>query len=76
MIGIDFTGSNGHYKDKPSYHYLEGGMNNYEKAISSCGDIVAPYDNYQLFPVFGFDFNFIDTSLNNFEGQYTFLIIQ
>ena len=42
MIGIDFPGSNGHYKDQPSYHYLEGGMNNYEKAIHSCGDIVAP----------------------------------
>ena len=71
MIGIDFTGSNGHYKDKPSYHYLEGGMNNYEKAIRSCGDIVAPYDNYQLFPVFGFGFCFIDSSLNNFDGRYT-----
>ena len=71
MIGIDFTGSNGHYKDQPSYHYLEGGMNSYEKAIRSCGDIVAPYDNYQLFPVFGFGFNFIDTSLNKFDGQYT-----
>ena len=70
-IGIDFTGSNGHYKDKPSYHYLDAGMNNYEKAIRSCGDIVAHYDNDQLFPVFGFGFCFIDSSLNNFEGQYT-----
>ena len=70
-IGIDFTGSNGHYKDKPSYHYLDGGMNNYEKAIRSCGDIVAHYDNDQLFPVFGFGFCFIDSTLNNFEGKYT-----
>jgi hypothetical protein len=70
-IGIDFTGSNGHYKDKPSYHYLDGGMNNYEKAIRSCGDIVAHYDNHQLFPVFGFGFCFIDSDLNNFEGKYT-----
>ena len=70
-IGIDFTGSNGHYKDQPSYHYLDGGMNNYEKAIRSCGDIVAHYDNDQLFPVFGFGFCFIDSSLNNFEGKYT-----
>jgi hypothetical protein len=70
-IGIDFTGSNGHYKDKPSYHYLDGGMNNYEKAIRSCGDIVAHYDNHQLFPVFGFGFCFIDSNLNNFEGKYT-----
>ena len=70
-IGIDFTGSNGHYKDQPSYHYLDGGMNNYEKAIRSCGDIVAHYDNHQLFPVFGFGFCFIDSDLNNFEGKYT-----
>lgn len=70
-IGIDFTGSNGHYKDEPSYHYLDGGMNNYEKAIRSCGDIVAYYDDDQLFPVFGFGFCFIDDSLNNFEGKYT-----
>lgn len=70
-IGIDFTGSNGHYKDQPSYHYLDGGMNNYEKAIRSCGDIVAHYDNHQLFPVFGFGFCFIDSNLNNFEGKYT-----
>ena len=27
-IGIDFTGSNGHYKDPPSLHYLGGGLNN------------------------------------------------
>jgi len=71
MIGIDFTGSNGHYKDEPSYHYLDAGMNNYEKAIRSCGDIVAPYDKNQLFPVFGFGFCFIDSTLNNFEGKYT-----
>jgi len=70
-IGIDFTGSNGHYKDQPSYHYLDGGMNNYEKAIRSCGDIVAHYDNDQLFPVFGFGFCFIDSTLNNFDGKYT-----
>ena len=70
-IGIDFTGSNGHYKDKISYHYLDGGMNNYEKAINSCADIVAHYDSTQCFPVFGFGFRFIDSSLNNFEGKYT-----
>ena len=70
-IGIDFTGSNGHYKDAPSYHYLDAGMNNYEKAIRSCGDIVAHYDNDKLFPVFGFGFCFIDSNLNNFDGKYT-----
>ena len=29
-------------------------MNSYEKAIKSCGDIVAYYDYDQLFPVFGY----------------------
>ena len=70
-IGIDFTGSNGHYLDEPSYHYLNAGLNNYEKAIRSCGDIVAHYDEDQLFPVFGFGFSFIDSTLNNFDGKYT-----
>ena len=70
-IGIDFTGSNGHYKDPPSLHYLGGGLNNYESAIRSCGDIVSAYDKEQSFPVFGFGFNFIDPYLNNFDGKYT-----
>ena len=70
-IGIDFTGSNGHYKDPPSLHYLGGGLNNYESAIRSCGDIVSAYDKEQSFPVFAFGFNFINPSLNNFDGKYT-----
>ena len=70
-IGIDFTGSNGHYKDPPSLHYLGGGLNNYESAIRSCGDIVSAYDKEKLFPVFAFGFNFIDPYLNNFDGKYT-----
>ena len=70
-IGIDFTGSNGHYKDPPSLHYLGGGLNNYESAIRSCGDIVSAYDKEQSFPVFAFGFNFINESLNNFDGKYT-----
>ena len=69
-IGIDFTGSNGHYKDEISYHYLYAGMNNYEKAIRSCGDIVAPYDSDQLFPVFGFGFCFIDKPGTDAEFNY------
>lgn len=70
-IGIDFTNSNKSYKEKDSYHYLGEGMNDYEKAIRSCGDIVAYYTNDQLFPVFGFGFSFIDPVMNDFEGKYT-----
>jgi hypothetical protein len=54
-IGIDFTGSNGHPKDQFSLH--KTGMNqanDYEKAIRSCGDILAYYDYDQLFPVYGY----------------------
>ena len=46
-----------HYKDAPSYHYLDAGMNNYEKPIRSFGVIVTHYDNDKLFSVLGFDFS-------------------
>ena len=70
-IGIDFTCSNDDYKRPSSLHYLFNGMNDYEKAIRSCGDILAYYDNDQLFPVFGFGFNFLDGSENQFTEKYT-----
>ncbi len=54
-IGIDFTGSNGHPKDEVSLHNISRpGGNYYEKAIRSCGDIVAYYDYDNVFPVFGY----------------------
>ena len=43
-IGIDFTWSNGQYKDPLSLHYFGGGLNNYELAFPSCGDIVSSND--------------------------------
>ena len=66
-IGIDFTSSNLAYKKPTSLHYLENGMNDYEKAIKSCGDILAYYDSDQLFPVFGFGFE----ALNRHELEFT-----
>jgi hypothetical protein len=54
-IGIDFTGSNGHPKDEFSLHRTGlNQANDYEKAIRSCGDILAYYDFDQLFPVYGY----------------------
>jgi hypothetical protein len=55
-IGIDFTGSNGNPKDRDTLHYqdLNGNGSPYEKAIKSCGDIVAYYDYDQIFPVYGY----------------------
>ena len=69
-IGIDFTASNGSYTDSKSLHYLQNGMNDYEKAIRSCGDILAYYDNDQLFPVFGFGFRFLFPEINQNFGKY------
>jgi len=68
-IGIDFTGSNGDYTQKNSLHYLKKGMNDYENAIRSCGDILAHYDDDKLFPVFGFGFKF--PNCNDSLGQYS-----
>ena len=54
-IGIDFTGSNGHPLDRGTLHYLSRDKpNDYERAITSCGEIVGRYDYDQLFPVYGF----------------------
>ena len=69
-IGIDFTGSNGTYTDYRSLHYLNNGMNDYEKAIRSCGDILAYYDDDQLFPCFGFGFSFKNAEQNSNVGKY------
>ena len=53
-IGIDFTSSNLPPDNPKSFHYLYGGMNDYELAIRACGPIVAYYDYNQSFPVYGF----------------------
>ena len=54
-IGIDFTGSNGHPLDSGTLHSIvDNKPNDYEKAITACGNIVAYYDYDQLFPVYGF----------------------
>ena len=54
-VAIDFTGSNGHPKDTRSLHYISPNQPNaYERAIMSCGNIIAYYDYDQMFPVFGF----------------------
>ena len=54
-IAIDYTKSNKPPNDPKSNHYLySSDLNDYEKAIKSCGEILAPYDSDQLFPVYGF----------------------
>ncbi len=54
-IAIDYTASNGDPNDPNSLHYIYGNEpNDYEKAIYSCGTIVAYYDRDQIFPCYGF----------------------
>ena len=54
-IAIDYSESNGLPDNKNSLHYAYGeNANDYEKAINSCGKILAFYDKNQLFPVYGF----------------------
>ena len=54
-VAIDFTKSNGAPYERTSLHYIHSiEKNQYEKAIYSCGNIVAYYAYDQLFPCFGF----------------------
>ena len=52
-IAIDYTASNN--ENPIPLHNIDGvHENDYEKAIESCGSIIAFYDFDQLFPVYGF----------------------
>lgn len=53
-VAIDFTGSNGDPRKPGTLHYMGEGMNDYEKAISSIGNILANYDHDKKYPVYGF----------------------
>jgi len=55
-VAIDFTGSNGDPRKPGTLHYMgdEHTMNDYEKAISSIGSILANYDHDKKYPVYGF----------------------
>ena len=54
-VAIDFTESNGNPNYPNSLHFIGGNIpNQYERAITACGNIVGYYDYDQLFPCFGF----------------------
>lgn len=59
-VAIDFTGSNGDPRKPGTLHYIhrDGQLNDYEKAITAVGGIVARYDSDQKFPVWGFGAKF------------------
>lgn len=55
VIGVDFTLSNKPIDNPESLHYIYGSEPNaYERAIRSCGNILAYYDYDQQFPILGF----------------------
>jgi Copine/C2 domain len=56
-IAIDFTGSNGDPRKPGTLHYRypdNSQLNDYEKAITAVGGVIARYDSDQKFSVFGF----------------------
>jgi len=56
-IAIDFTGSNGDPRVPGTLHYMNPNpayLNDYEKALTAVGGIIAKYDADQKFPVWGF----------------------
>jgi len=55
ILAIDFTASNQDPKNPQSLHYTAPNQyNQYQQAILSVGNILAPYDTDQRFPVYGF----------------------
>jgi hypothetical protein len=56
MVGIDYTASNQDPRTPGSLHYIspDGALNQYERAIIGVGEVLAPYDADQIFPVYGF----------------------
>lgn len=56
-VAVDFTQSNKVYTSPESLHYLSAdGMNPYQIALRSVGEIIQHYDNSQLYPAFGKSF--------------------
>ena len=54
-IAIDFTGSNGDPNFSDSLHYIKNGfVNNYEKSIRACCDILSVYNKKDEYDVYGF----------------------
>ena len=67
VAAIDYTLANGEPSSRDSLHWMNPSadldnfnpfkhalVNQYEKAIFRVGDVIAPYDSDQSFPVFGF----------------------
>lgn len=83
ITAIDFTSSNLNPTRRDSLHYLDpNGMNDYEKALFSVGEILLNYDSDKLVPMYGFggkiqgqtthcfhmNFNPVDPNVLSMEG--------
>jgi len=54
-VAIDFTGSNGDPRQPGTLHHINPNeKNDYEKAITAIGNVLANYDTDNQFPVWGF----------------------
>jgi len=54
-VAIDFTGSNGDPRQPGTLHHINPNeQNDYEKAITAIGGVLANYDTDRKFPVWGF----------------------
>ena len=70
-IAIDFTSSNGYPTRTDSLHYIKyGNINNYEKSIRACLDILSIYNKKDEYDVYGFgaDINGILSNCFNISG--------
>ena len=81
LIAIDFSESNGDPNNGDSLHYIDDvHPNQYERAIYTCGHMIAYYDYNQLFPAFGFGADIDDNSTPlfnlNFEKEPDIKLIQ
>jgi hypothetical protein len=55
LVGIDFTGSNRDPDDPQSLHFISNhGLNDYQKAIQSVGEILEKYNHNKIIPCYGF----------------------
>ena len=67
-IAIDFTGSNGNPKYSDSLHYIDNGyINNYEKSIRACADILSIYNKNDEYDVYGFGADINDEFMRCFN---------
>jgi len=74
VVAVDFTSSNGYPHRNDSLHCYNNayGMNAYQKAMSSCGEILLNYDYDKMVPVYGFGGKPKFPNLTSFQTMHCF----